>query len=203
MKKQIIIIHWGNIFPDQEAFCKTLENRTYNPFEEKKDRKYQITTQHNNEFDYIKPDMPNKHMAHYKARKIWFEKIFPYLNDKETILIWHSLGGLFLLKYLSENQFPKQIEQLHFVASLIDSQNMPKEEEFLGDFTFNHQNIKNITAQVNKVFIYHSKDDTVVPYSHAIRLKELLPQSKLILFEDRWHFKQENFPELLENILKW
>ena len=80
---------------------------------------------------------------------------------------------------------------------------MPKEEEFLGDFTFNHQNIKNITAQVNKVFIYHSKDDTVVPYSHAIRLKELLPQSKLILFEDRWHFKQENFPELLENILKW
>ena len=35
--------------------------------------------------------MPNKYNASYKARKIWFEKIFPYLNDEDLVLVGHSL----------------------------------------------------------------------------------------------------------------
>jgi hypothetical protein len=37
------------------------------------------------------PEMPNQDFASYKAWKIWFEKIFSYLNDEGVILIGHSL----------------------------------------------------------------------------------------------------------------
>jgi hypothetical protein len=37
------------------------------------------------------PEMPNAKPAIYKARKIWFEKLFPYLNDEGVTLIGHSL----------------------------------------------------------------------------------------------------------------
>ena len=79
---------------------------------------------------------------------------------------------------------------------------MPKFEDYLGDFSFNPIYISNIPAQTEKIFLYHSKDDTTVPYSQAERLSKLLPSAKMLTFQDRGHFKQENFPELLENILQ-
>jgi hypothetical protein len=68
------------------------------------------------------PEMPNSKNASYKARKIWFEKLFPYLNDEGIILIGLSLGTIFLLKYLTENTFPKTISQLHLVGTVPDKQ---------------------------------------------------------------------------------
>lgn len=199
--KQVILIHWWGVFHDNDTFCEALKNREYDPFEKKKKwMKDWLTEQHKEKFEYIQPSMPNKQMASYKARKIWFEKIFPYLNDNDTILVWHSLWWIFLLKYLSENKFPKKIKQLHLISSVIDETNMPKEEKFLWDFIFDHQDIKNITPQVDQIFIYHSKDDLVVPYSHSVRLNKFLPQAKFISFENMGHLNQEEFPELLENI---
>ena len=43
-----------------------------------------------------------------------FEKALPYFGE-ENILIGHSLGGSFLLKYLSEH-FLENISQVHLVA---------------------------------------------------------------------------------------
>lgn len=106
-----------------------------------------------------------------------------------------------MLKYLSENDFPKHIDQLHLVAAVVDETDMPDEEKYLGDFLFDVEKMKNIQDQVGKVFVYHSTDDPVVPYSHAERLLSYLPAEKLISFTDRGHFSQSEFPELLENIL--
>ncbi|NOZ43581.1 MAG: hypothetical protein GXP45_00120 [bacterium] len=69
--------------------------------------------------------MPNKQRADYHARKIWFEKLFPYINsskESKLILIGHSLGAIFLAKYLSENTFPKTIDQLHLISSVFDNE---------------------------------------------------------------------------------
>jgi predicted alpha/beta hydrolase family esterase len=146
------------------------------------------------------PEMPNSKNASYKARKIWFEKLFPYLNDEGTILIGHSLGTIFLLKYLTENTFPKTISQLHLVGTILDEQEMPEFEDYLGDFAFDITTIPSITKQVKQVFIYHSKDDDCCPYSHAERLSAFLPDATLLTFTDRGHFRQADFPELLEKI---
>ncbi len=79
---------------------------------------------------------------------------------------------------------------------------MPEWEDYLGDFAFDITTIPTIMKQVKDIFIYHSKDDDCCPYSHAERLANFLPEAKLLTFEDRGHFSdQENFPELLENIL--
>ncbi|MDR0860065.1 MAG: hypothetical protein LBO09_03640 [Candidatus Peribacteria bacterium] len=75
-------------------------------------------------------------MAYYWARKIWFEKIFPYLNNEGTILIGHSLGAMFLLKYLSENTFPQPLSQLHLISSSIDEETGYQEKHYLGDFVW-------------------------------------------------------------------
>jgi hypothetical protein len=51
--------------------------------------------------------MPNPMNARYNEWKILFKKIVLLLDDN-VILIGHSLGAIFLVKYLSENKFPKK-----------------------------------------------------------------------------------------------
>lgn len=77
--------------PDNDAFCKALETRDYDPFEEKKRWANRLAEQIQPEYQAIIPAMPNKQMATYKARKIRFEKIFPYLNDEDLVIVGHSL----------------------------------------------------------------------------------------------------------------
>lgn len=73
--------------------------------------------------------------------------------------------------------------------------------ESLASFGINDfENLTNITNKTEKIFIYHSKDDSVVPYAHAEKYLEYLPSAQLNAFEDRGHFLQEEFPELIENI---
>lgn len=199
--KQIIIIRGWSVFPDNNEFCAMLSWWEYNPFEERKRRRDRLAMKVNETFQVIKPDMPNPDNASYKARKIRFEKIFPYLNDEDLVLVGHSLGWIFLLKYIAENTFPKKIKQLHLIWSCIDETDMPEEEKYLWDFLFDVDAIPSIQNKVDKIFIYHSTDDPIVPYSHAERLISYLPTAKRIIFTDRGHFKQPEFPELLENIL--
>jgi hypothetical protein len=45
---------------DNDAFCKALEIRDYDPFEEKKRRAVWLKDQLKSDYQTIKPDMPNK-----------------------------------------------------------------------------------------------------------------------------------------------
>ncbi len=111
------------------------------------------------------------------------------------------MGGIFLAKYLSENAFPKKIAQLHLVAPVCGEFDLPPHDDYLADFVFDTGNLKNLEPQVEKIFIYGSKDDPLVPFSHIQKYQEYLPQAKLQVFEDRGHFRQADFPELLQNII--
>ncbi|MDR0771940.1 MAG: hypothetical protein LBF15_02575, partial [Candidatus Peribacteria bacterium] len=85
--QQIIYIHGGNLFPDEETFLAFLQQKEYDPFEDKlKKWNYWIKGNLPSTYQMFIPDMPNKTNASYKAWKIWFEKLFPYLNDEKTIL---------------------------------------------------------------------------------------------------------------------
>ena len=200
--KQLIYIHGWMCQPDIDSFCKALETRDYNPFEEKKRRKNWLKEELKSDYLTIKPDMPNKDMASYKAWKIWFEKIFPYFNNEDLIVVGHSLWWMFLIKYLWENTFPKKIKQLHLVSSVFDESDMSDEEKYAWDFAYDPSIISNIEHQADEIFLYHSTDDEIVPYSHAEKIKAYLPKAKLVTFTDRGHFSQPEFPELLENIIR-
>ena len=101
-----------------------------NPFEEKKRRRL-VLQERLPEFSAIKPEMPNKDMARYSAWKLWFEKYFQFLDHGELILIGHSLGAMFLVKYFAENQFPKKVAQLHLVAPVLDADGLPEGDNYL------------------------------------------------------------------------
>jgi len=198
MKKQVIVIHGGDSFETKEAFHTFLEQEAFDPREERApDWKYTLRETLGENYEVFRPSMPAKQNADYIAWCIWFEKLFPYVTD-EVILVGHSLGGSFLAKYLSEHTFPKSIQKLYLVAPAFAD-----EEELdggVGNFAQDSKKLPHIETQVDAITIYHSTDDPVVPYTQAQELQKYLPKAELILFEDRHHFIQEEFPEIVEDI---
>jgi uncharacterized protein len=144
--------------------------------------------------EVFSPRMPNKQNAKYEHWKVWLEKMIPFLRDG-GIFIGHSLGGSFLVKYLSENEFPKKIKTLILVAAATGG------TDGVGDFAFDEP-IGNIENICQGIYILQSKDDPVVPVSDAEFFQKNWPSAKMILFEDKQHFNQEEFPEIVELIRK-
>lgn len=195
MKLNIILIHGGTTFDTYEEYFEYLKSSelTLEKINRKdwKDSLYLDLP----DFEVVYPKMPNSKNARYEEWKLWFEKLIPLISDK-VILIGHSLGGIFLAKYLSENVFPKTITQLHLVAAPYDTEII---KESLADFALS-KTVENIESQVKKIFLYQSKDDFAVAYEDVLKYKRDLPKSELVIFENRGHFLQEDFPELIKNI---
>ena len=141
------------------------------------------------EWAVIYPQMPSPKNAKYLEWKLWFEKYIPHLEDEITF-VGHSLGATFLAQYLSEHTLPKSIQSLHLVAPAFDG---------AGGFGLTDA-VSNIGKQVSHVYLYHSKDDSLVPFEESVRLHELLPEAEFRQFDDRGHFLTPDFPELFENI---
>jgi hypothetical protein len=141
--------------------------------------------------------MPNSQNAKYEEWKIWFERYSEFLHDG-IILIGHSLGGYFLAKYLTENTMPVSVRALFLIAAPFKPDDFGGEDG--GDFVFDTSKLGKLTERAEKIFIYHSKDDPIVPYAHAQMYKHVLYGAKLVFFEDRGHFLEEEFQELLQNI---
>ena len=142
--KQLLYIHGGNLTKDNDELLKIMATREINPFEEKK-RRRRTLQERLPEFVVIKPEMPNKDMARYSTWKLWFEKYIPFLEAENLVLVGHSLGAMFLTKYLAENEFPIQISQLHLVAPVLDDQGLNEGDNYLGDFAYEVNDIKNIS----------------------------------------------------------
>ena len=195
MTKQVIVISGGDSFNTYEKYVSSLKNCevTIDKFRPKKDWKTNLPQRLGKNYDVLIPRMPNSANSRYTEWKIWFERMFAFLNN-EVILIGHSLGAMFLIKYLSENTFPKQINKLFLVSSPY-GENMADLAEFKPPESFDQ-----LSKQVKNVFIFHSKDDIVVPLSEFEEIKKRLPQAVAFVFEDRGHFNQEEFPELVELI---
>jgi predicted alpha/beta hydrolase family esterase len=137
--------------------------------------------------------MPGKKNAKYKEWKIWIEKFSPFLRDN-IILIGQSLGGTFWLKYLAQNKFPVKISQLHLIAAAATEANEP-----LGDFSL-PPDLSKVAEQAGKIYLYHSQDDPVVPFSDLEIISAQLPSAEKIIFSDYQHLRIKEFPELIERI---
>jgi len=149
------------------------------------------------EFEVILPDMPNKINAKYLEWKIWFEKFIPYF-EPEMILIGHSLGGTFLAKYLSENKFPKKIRAVFLVAAPF---NVESAKDSLADFIL-AEDLNKIAEQTKNIFLYYSQDDPQVSFDNFKKYESKLKNSVSRIFKNKGHFRQETFPELVEDIKK-
>jgi predicted alpha/beta hydrolase family esterase len=190
MKKQIIVIGGGETWNTYEDYINYLKNKEYNPYDVY-DGGWKQTMQEylGDKYDVLYIKMPSRSNAKYIEWKIWFEKLFPYFEDK-VILVGHSLGANFLAKYLAENLIDVTIVQLHLVAGCFD---------VTGGFNL-PESLNKVEEQCKDVFIYHSKDDCIVNFEDGQKYAKALPSAKFIKFENRNHFLQSEFPEIVQNI---
>jgi len=201
MKKQVIFIHGGITFLKMEDFYKYLRiTEITDPFKSKKTWTDSLSVDLGENYEVMKPNMPFKYGADYEGWKIWFERHFDFIRDDGPILIGHSLGGTFLLKYLSENNFPKKIYQLHLVAPAVFDEDDSIEK--LSTFKFDVKKITKIQDICEEIHLWHSEDDNMVPFKNSEIVNENLSKANFHILKDRGHFNQPSFPEILEVIKK-
>jgi predicted alpha/beta hydrolase family esterase len=196
MRQQIFVIHGGDAFDVYEEWLTYLRSKEINLERAKlRDWKARLEETLGEDFEVIFPRMPNSQNAKYEEWKIWFEKHIPFLHDG-VILIGHSLGGVFLARYLSEETFPKSIKATLLIASPFD---VDGGRPMQGGFCVG-ESLSKLKEQGGVVVLYHSQDDSVVAFSEMTKYSALLSSAELRVFEDRGHFNQEEFPEILEEI---
>jgi predicted alpha/beta hydrolase family esterase len=140
------------------------------------------------------PRMPDPENPEYELWKLTLDRELSALDD-EVILIGHSLGASVLLKFLSEECCEKSIMGLFLVAPPFFGEPgwEVDEYELRPDFEVNLRRIPNI-------FLYHSRNDTVVPFNHLTQFADKLPQAVSRAFENRGHLFMSGLPELVDDI---
>lgn len=196
MAKQIVIIHGGDAFDSYDAYIDHLKKQEVR-LEDfiRKGWKSTLSPELGENYQLLPLRMPNANFAKYLEWKIWFEKYLPFLSDG-VILIGHSLGGIFLAKYLAENSFPVTIAATLLIAPPFD---IDLEAESLGDFTL-PESLSRLIEQGGALHLFHSSDDSIVPFGEMQKYAEHIPNATTHTFMDRGHFIGETFPELIETI---
>ncbi len=195
--RQICIIHGGTIYDSDAEFLQHL-----NELDISYDRLLYRPRWNNwlgetlTNFEVLLPSMPNNANAKYSEWETYFSKIVPLLRA-DAILIGHSLGGIFLAKYLSEHADSLHFAKVVFISAPYDDE----ASESLGSFRLSNE-IKNLPNTATDFYIFHSHDDVVVPVAEAAKYAHLLPEAVVTLFDDRGHINTPTFPELIEVIKK-
>jgi uncharacterized protein len=199
-KKQILIIHGGMTFKNRKDYLQFLKTRKISIEPKIRWSDDYLKRKLGKAFEIIKPRMPLQDNAKYSDWKIHFERFFPKLRNN-IILIGSSLGGTFLAKYLSENKFPKKILATYLVCPPFD--NTAIGEDLVGGFRLK-SDLSQIEKNSKNLYLFFSKDDGVIPVSHAKKYGKKLKNANIIIFESKnGHFQISKFPEIIKMISKF
>ena len=133
------------------------------------------------EYDVRCPRMPNEDSPEMQA---WKARIAAELASSHdaVILVGHSLGGLALLKLLSEKPFDKRVAGLYVIAA-------PSRDE--ENWNYDELTLPRDTAVklsgIPRIFLYHSRDDEIVPFAHLARHAARLPGAITRVTDGRGH----------------
>lgn len=194
--QQVIVIHGGTTFEQYDEYVKylstkplSLDRLVYKPM-------WKELLQDNLGSDYtvLLPKMPNSTNARYSEWRLWFEHVSSLFTDN-CILIGHSLGAIFLAKYLSENNFPVKINATILVAAPYDDDSL----EDLTDFKIESLSDK-LTEQAGKLVFFNGTDDPVISQSDLKKYQKALPSAEFKIMSAPDHFVRAEFPELVEVI---
>lgn len=185
--KQVIVIGGGETHETYEDYLAWLGSQEFN-LSSTRPTGWKETLQEDlgSGYQVIRPRMPDTQNAEYDEWELYFNTVIDAIDD-QAVFVGHSLGGLFLLQYLST----------HFVA--------PRATIFVAtpaydcvSFLYPHTN-----KDYGKVHIFQSLDDTVVDPGDAYRIKADILEAELHIYKDSGHFyMQTNFPDLVKTIKK-
>lgn len=142
------------------------------------------------------PELPEPYEPDYEKWKKVFEQ-FPVNED--TILVGHSCGAGFLVRWLSEVNV--RVGKVALVAPWINPSSTIPQSDFF-DFQINTE----IVAKVEAIKLFVSLDDDQEELDTAKLLEESIPGLQIQEFTDRGHFTRnhmgtEEFPELRDYLL--
>jgi len=190
MKTAIIIHGW----PSKEEFFDpntvSPSNNQWLPWLQKQLSLKGITAQ--------TPEMPDPYEPNYEKWKNVFEQ---FHLDSETILVGHSCGGGFLVRWLSENKVT--VGKVFLIAPWMDPDH--EDRDSVGDF-FDFDIDPALSDRTNGVTIFISEDDEAPMLNTVELLESTLKNVQVKRFTDKGHFcigdGVAEFPELLEEIMK-
>ena len=133
------------------------------------------------EFEVHFPRMPDEADPNVKS---WKPKISAELSrlHGKVVLVGHSVGGSILLKYLSEEEVKKPIAGLFLLAA----PSWDEDQWNFDDLKLPHD-IAEKLASIPRIYLYHSRDDAVVPFAHLALHAARLPQATIREVDGRGH----------------
>ena len=193
--KQVFLIHGGNSYNSYDAYLNDLVSSPIDYDRLKFAQRWftQGISQSLDDFDVLTPSMPNKNNAVYEEWKIVFEKLIPHFSE-DVQIVGHSLGAMFLAKYLNETTLSIPIRRVILVSGAYNDDTA----EDLGSFRV--ASAAGVVRSAKSVHLFHSKDDFLVPFGELAKFQADLPNAVSHIFEDRGHFLQPDFAELYELI---
>jgi len=149
------------------------------------------TLQH---YKVLHPKMPDPEHPTYQSWKAAVKEEMAGMHEG-TILIGHSLGASVLLKYLAEEKAHKPVAGLFLIGAVYWGKEDWDVEEYMLP-----ENFSSKLSDVGQIFLYHSKNDEVVPITHMHYYANELPTARVREFDDLGHLFGKGLPELIEDI---
>ena len=145
------------------------------------------------------PVMPSPWSPNYNEFRAEFEKLDSYI-DENTILVGHSCGCAFLVRWLGETK--RKISKLILVAPWKVPQKS-KENRDVG--LYDYEIDKSIQDRVDKIIMFTANNEELGG-KESLKIFHNALGGKVIELEDHGHYTladmgTEEFPELLNEIL--
>jgi len=133
------------------------------------------------EYEVCFPRMPEEADPNVES---WKRKISAELSrlSGKAIVVGHSVGGAILLRYLAEEEVKTPIAGLFLLAAPSRD-----EDQWNYDDLKLPRNLAEKLASIPRIFLYHSRDDEVVPFAHLALHGARLPQAILRASDGRGH----------------
>jgi uncharacterized protein len=149
-----------------------------------------------NEYGVRYPRMPNEDDPQYDAWKTAIEASLAESRGA-IALVGHSLGAFMLVRYLAETRLPPGLIGLFLIATPFVSET---EGWRFPDLAPPESFAKKLNAVT--IFLYHSRDDEVVPFEHLALYRARLPRATVHMFEGRGHQFRNDLTEVADDI-RW
>lgn len=143
------------------------------------------------------PEVPHSFDRNWK---VWNKEVERFEITPETILVGHSTGAGFFIKYLSIH--PKlKVGKVVLVAPWLDPYH-DKTKDFFDDFEID----PDLVSRTNGVTVFYSDNDQDSVLKTVEIIREKIKALKFKEFHNYGHFcyedlKTDKFPELLKEIL--
>jgi predicted alpha/beta hydrolase family esterase len=148
--------------------------------------------------------------SYYPEYELWKKELERFELDEDTILVGHSCGGGFLVRYLSENNVKvgKVVLVAPWLGILSPEADNSTDKNTIFDQTFFQFEIdKNLASETGGLSLIESTNDMPGVKESIQIIKDSVNVVKITTLENKGHFTLKDlgtveFPELLQEILR-